>query len=252
MCRFLGAGNREISEVDGALSPSKEPLRLLLAVPADDSTVAFMRHKRAIDAVDDTLPDGGRVAKKILQHIAKRWRRLKEQMPIRGVDGQIASECPRAHRLLVQINGDLFVYADRVELVTRKALRPAFQIDRVGICSRCSEQRRDDDGCFQLHSYLVAVWRFGSSVERRIDGLAIPLGDCFALCCGPNLCPAARVTTTVPAATEPPRKACLFSPAMNENRNLFPDAEMLMHASISSPTLERNPFAKLRKAFVAH
>jgi hypothetical protein len=39
---------------------------------------------------------------------------------------------------------------------------------------------------------------------------------------------------------------------MNENRNLFPDAEMLMHASISSPTLERNPFAKLRKAFVAH
>jgi len=173
-------------------------------VPADDSTVAFMRHKRAIDAVDETLPDGGRVAKKILQHVAERRRRLKKQMPIRDVDSQIASECPRVHRLLVQINGDLFVYVDRVELVTRKALRPAFQIDRVGMRSRCSQQRCDDDGCFQLHSYLVAVWRFGrSSVERRIDRFAIPLGDCFALCCGPNLCPAARVTTTdVPAATE--------------------------------------------------
>ena len=116
-----------------------------------------MRHKRAIDAVDETLPDGGRVAKKILQHVAKRRRRLKEQVPIRDVDSQIASECPRVHRLLVQINGDLFVYVDRGELVTRKALRPAFQIDRVGMCSRCSEQRCDDDGCFQLHSYLVAL-----------------------------------------------------------------------------------------------
>src|SRR6516225_2137655 len=116
-----------------------------------------MRHKRAIDAVDETVPDGGRVAKKILQHVAKRRRRLKEQVPIRDVDSQIASECPRVHRLLIQINGDLFVYVDRVELVTRKALRRAFQIDRVGMCSRCSEQRCDDDGCFQLHSYLVAL-----------------------------------------------------------------------------------------------
>lgn len=32
-----------------------------LAVPADDSTVAFMRLKRAVDAVDETLPDSGRV-----------------------------------------------------------------------------------------------------------------------------------------------------------------------------------------------
>ena len=127
-------------------------------MPADDSTVAFMRLKRAVDAVDETLPDGGRVAKKILQHVAERRRRLKEQVPIRDVDGQIASECPRMHRALVQINGDLFpVYVDRVALVTRKAPRPAFQIDRLGMCSRCSEQRGDDDGCFQLHSYPVAL-----------------------------------------------------------------------------------------------
>ena len=32
-----------------------------LAVPADESTVAFMRLKRAVDAVDETLPDSGRV-----------------------------------------------------------------------------------------------------------------------------------------------------------------------------------------------
>src|SRR6516225_6431034 len=161
-----------------------------------------MRHKRAIDAVDETVPDGGRVAKKILQHVAKRRRRLKEQVPIRDVDSQIASECPRMHRLLVQINGDLFVYVNRVELVTRKALRPTFQIDRVDMCSRCSEQRCDDDGCFQLRSYLVAVWRFGrSSVERRIDGFAIPLGDCFALFCVPNPCPTVRVAADEPAAT---------------------------------------------------
>ena len=32
-----------------------------LAVPADDSTVAFMRLKRAVNAVDETLPDSGRV-----------------------------------------------------------------------------------------------------------------------------------------------------------------------------------------------
>ena len=36
------------------------------------------------------------------------------------MDGQIASQCPRLHRLLVQINGDLFpVYVDRVALVKR-------------------------------------------------------------------------------------------------------------------------------------
>ena len=139
------------------ISISKEPLRLLLAMPADDSTVAFMRLKRAVDAVDETLPDRGRV-EQILPNVAERKRRLKEQVPIRDVDGQIASECPRVHRPLVQINGDLFpVYVDRVALVTRKAPRPAFQIDRVGMCSRCSEQRGDDDGCFQLHSYLVAL-----------------------------------------------------------------------------------------------
>lgn len=78
-----------------------------LAVPADDSTVAFMRLKRAVDAVDETLPDSGRV-EQMLPNVAERKRRLKEQVRIRDVDGQIASECPRVHRPLVQINGDLF------------------------------------------------------------------------------------------------------------------------------------------------
>ena len=74
----------------------------------------------------------------VAEAYAERRRRLKKQVPIRDVDSQIASERPRVHRLLVQINGDLFpVYVDRVELVTRKALRPAFQIDRLGMCSRC-------------------------------------------------------------------------------------------------------------------
>src|SRR6478609_6543577 len=46
---------------------------------------------------------------------------------------------PRVHRPLVQINGDLFpIYVDRVALAARKAPRPAFQIDRLGMCSRCS------------------------------------------------------------------------------------------------------------------
>jgi len=109
-----------------------------LAVPADESTVAFMRLKRAVDAVDETLPDSGRV-EQMLPNVAERKRRLKEQVRIRDVDGQIASECPRVHRPLVQINGDLFpVYVDRVALGTRKAPRPAFQIDRLGMCSRCS------------------------------------------------------------------------------------------------------------------
>ena len=102
-------------------------------MPADDSTVAFMRLKRAVDAVDETLPDSGRV-EQILPNVAERKRRLKEQVPIRDVDGQIASERPRVHRPLVQINGDLLpVYVDRVALVTRKAPRPAFQIDRLGM-----------------------------------------------------------------------------------------------------------------------
>src|SRR5215813_15086627 len=113
--------------------------------------------KRAVDLVDETLPDRVRV-EQILPNVAERERRLKEQVRIRDVDGQIASECPRVHRPLVQINGDLFpVYVDGVALVTRKALRPAFQIDRVGMCSLCGEQRGDDNGCFQLHSYLVAL-----------------------------------------------------------------------------------------------
>ena len=107
-------------------------------MPADDSTVASMRLKRAVDAVYETLPDSGGV-EQILPNVAERKRRLKEQVPIRDVDGQIASECPRAHRPLVQINGDLLpVYVDRVALVTRKAPRPAFQIDRLGMCGRCS------------------------------------------------------------------------------------------------------------------
>src|SRR3954447_7924517 len=63
-----------------------------LAVPADDSTVAFMRLKRAVDAVDETLPDSGRV-EQMLPNVAERKRRLKEQVRIRDVDGQIASEC---------------------------------------------------------------------------------------------------------------------------------------------------------------
>ena len=126
-------------------------------MPADDSTVAFMRLKRAVDAVDETLPDSGRV-EQIVPNVAERRRRLKKQVHIRDLDGQIASECPRVHLPLVQINGDLLpVYVDRVALVIRKAPRPAFQIDRLGMCSRCSGQRCDDDGCFQLHSYLVAL-----------------------------------------------------------------------------------------------
>ena len=126
-------------------------------MPADDSTVASMRLKRAVDAVDETLPDSGRV-EQILPNVAERRRRLKKQVHIRDLDGQIASECPRVHLPLVQINGDLLpVYVDRVALVIRKAPRPAFQIDRLGICSRCSCQRGDNDGCFQLHSYLVAL-----------------------------------------------------------------------------------------------
>src|SRR5215471_21535928 len=108
------------------------------AVTADDSTVAFMSLKRAVDLVDETLPDRVRV-EQILPNVAERKRRLKEQVRIRDVDGQIASECPRVHRALIQINGDLFpVYVDRVALVARKAPRPAFQIDRLGMCSRCS------------------------------------------------------------------------------------------------------------------
>ena len=107
-------------------------------MPADESTVAFMRLKRAVDAVDETLPDGGRV-EQMLPNVAECKRRLKEQVRIGDLDGQIASECPRVHRPLVQINGDLFpVYVDRVALGTRKAPRPAFQIDRLGMCSRCS------------------------------------------------------------------------------------------------------------------
>ena len=126
-------------------------------MPADNSTVASMRLKRAVGAVDETLPDSGRL-EQILPNVAERRRRLKKQVHIRDLDGQIASERPRVHRPLVQINGDLFpVYVDRVALVTRKALRPASQIERLGMCSRCSEQRCDDDGCFQLHSYLVAL-----------------------------------------------------------------------------------------------
>jgi len=46
------------------------------------------------------------------------------------------------------------------------------------------------------------VWRFGrSSVERRIDRFIIPLGDCLALCRGPNPCPTVQVAADVPAAT---------------------------------------------------
>ena len=90
-------------------------------MPADDSTVAFMRLKRTVRAVDETLPDSGRV-EQMLPKVAECKRRLKEQVRVRDVDGQIASECPRVHRPLVQINGDRFpVYVDRVALVTRKA-----------------------------------------------------------------------------------------------------------------------------------
>ena len=70
------------------ISISKEPLRLLLAVPADDNTVAFMRLKRAVDAVDETLPDSGRV-EQILPNVAERKRRLKEQVHIRDVDAKL-------------------------------------------------------------------------------------------------------------------------------------------------------------------
>jgi hypothetical protein len=112
--RAFGAAESQDSHPSGRacsgvilISISKEPLRLLLAVPADDSTVAFMRLKRAVDAVDETLPDSGRV-EQILPNVAERKRRLKEQVHIRDVDGQITSECPRVHRPLVQINGDLF------------------------------------------------------------------------------------------------------------------------------------------------
>ena len=88
-------------------------------MPADDSTVAFMRLKRAVDAVDETLPDRGRV-EQILPNVAERRRRLKKQVHIRDLDGQIASECPRVHLPLVQIIGDLLpVYVDRVAPVSR-------------------------------------------------------------------------------------------------------------------------------------
>lgn len=50
-----------------------------LAVPADDSTVAFMRLKRAVDAVDQTLPDSGQV-EQMLPNVAERKGRLKEQV----------------------------------------------------------------------------------------------------------------------------------------------------------------------------
>jgi hypothetical protein len=50
------------------------------------------------------LPDGGRV-EQILPNVDERKRRLKEQVHIRDVDGQIASECPRVHRPLVQMAG---------------------------------------------------------------------------------------------------------------------------------------------------
>ena len=140
-CRLIGADRKFAAErqTDG-YDPSATWAGSAdqLAVPADDSTVAFMRLKRAVDAVDETLPDSGRV-EQMLPNVAERKRRLKEQVRIRHVDGQIASECPRVHRPLVQINGDLFpVYVDRVALGTRKAPRPAFQIDRLGMCSRCS------------------------------------------------------------------------------------------------------------------
>ena len=46
-----------------------------------------MRLKRAVDAVDETLPDSGRV-EQILPNVAERKRRLKEQVHIRDMDGQ--------------------------------------------------------------------------------------------------------------------------------------------------------------------
>jgi len=44
-------------------------------VPADDSTVAFMCLKRAVDVIDEILPDRVRV-EQILPNVAKRKRRL--------------------------------------------------------------------------------------------------------------------------------------------------------------------------------
>lgn len=66
-------------------------------MPADDSTVAFMPLKRAVDAVDETLPDSGRV-EQMFPNVAERKRRLKEQVRIRHVDGQIASESASSPR----------------------------------------------------------------------------------------------------------------------------------------------------------
>src|SRR5262249_31257066 len=132
-----------------------------------------MRLKRAVDAVDETLPDSGRV-EQILPNVAERKRRLKEQVRIRDVDGQIASECPRVQRPLVQINGDLFpVYVDRVALVSRKAPRPAFQIDRLGMCSRCNQQPFGDDDRLQLYSYPVALWQPRGFGHGRTDPPAL-------------------------------------------------------------------------------
>src|SRR6516162_2614026 len=104
-------------------------------MPADDSTVASMRLKRAVDAVDEALPDSGRL-EQILPNVAERRRRLKKQVHIRDLDGQIASECPRVHLPLVQINGDLLpVYVDGVALFIRRPPPQVFQIVLPGICT---------------------------------------------------------------------------------------------------------------------
>ena len=81
------------------------------------------------------------------------------------------------HRPLVQINGDLFpVYVDRVALLTRKAPRPAFQIDRLGMSNRCSEQRGDDDGCFQLPESLSDAGRAVGTLASPVTPLVSPTG----------------------------------------------------------------------------
>ena len=85
-CRLIGAdrkfaANRQTDAFDPSATWAGSADQL--AVPADESTVAFMRLKRAVDAVDETLPDSGRV-EQMLPNVAERKRRLKEQVRIRG------------------------------------------------------------------------------------------------------------------------------------------------------------------------
>ena len=95
------------------------------------------------------------------------------------------------------------------------------------------------------------VWRFGrSSVERRIDRFIIPLGDCLALCRGPNPCPTVQVAVDVPAATVlmEPRIRQTASRARQQSR-LHRSHRLRLEASSANAT---TPYRRNLRANVLH